>query len=128
MFYSANQVKHVLVLVMDERSRRIIQTAVELAERDGFTAVRLRDVAAKAEVALGTVYRRFPTKESILVAALALESRQLQQIMSKGVSIEGTPLERISGFFTVATRGLLAKPHLARALLRSRCRCGDRAP
>lgn len=104
---------------MDERSKRIIETAVQLAERDGFAAVRLRDVAAQAEVALGTVYRRFPTKESILVAALARESKQLQQLLSNDLPEGESRLERISAFFSIATRGLLSKPHLARALLRS---------
>ena len=37
---------------MEERSRRIVETAVELAEQGGFEAVRLRDVAAHAGVAL----------------------------------------------------------------------------
>ena len=55
---------------MEDRTRRIIETAIELAERDGFEAVRLRDVARLAKVALGTVYRRFQSKEDILVAAL----------------------------------------------------------
>ena len=56
---------------MDDRARRIIDTAIELAERDGYAAVRLREVAARAEVALGTVYKRFASKEEILVAAMA---------------------------------------------------------
>ena len=30
---------------LEERARRIVETAVELAERGGFEAVRLRDVA-----------------------------------------------------------------------------------
>ena len=104
---------------MDERARRIVKTAVKLAERDGFSAVRLRDVAAQAGVALGTVYRRFPNKESILVAALALESKRLQKALSATMPVSSTAFERVSAFFTIATRGLLSKPHLARALLRS---------
>ena len=58
---------------MEERSLRIIQEAVGLAEKGGFDAVRLRDLAARSGVALGTVYSRFASKEAILVAALDLE-------------------------------------------------------
>jgi AcrR family transcriptional regulator len=47
---------------MDDRAKRIVDTAVALAERDGYQAVRLRDVAATAQVALGTVYKRFASK------------------------------------------------------------------
>ena len=45
--------------LLEERARRIIETTIELAEQGGFEAVRLRDVAAHAEVAMGTLYRRF---------------------------------------------------------------------
>ena len=41
---------------MEDREARIIATAVALAEQGGFEAVRLRDVAAHAGVALGTNY------------------------------------------------------------------------
>ena len=47
---------------MEERARRILDAAIELAEQGGFEAVRLRDVAAQANVALGTLYRRFRSK------------------------------------------------------------------
>ena len=57
-------------MTMDDRAKRIVDTAVMLAERDGYQAVRLRDVAATAQVALGTVYKRFASKEEILIAAL----------------------------------------------------------
>ncbi len=104
---------------LDERARRIVETAVALAERDGFAAVRLRDVAATAQVALGTVYKRFASKEEILIAALELESdRLLGRIGRMGVPGE-TAEERVNNLFNVVTKGLCRKPNLARALVRS---------
>ena len=35
---------------------------MELAEEGGFEAVRLRDLASHADVALGTLYKRFRSK------------------------------------------------------------------
>ena len=70
---------------VDERSRRILATAVDLAEKGGFEAVRLRDVAAHAGVALGTLYRHFRSKEDLLVAALTLEVERLEQRMAARV-------------------------------------------
>ena len=64
---------------MEERAQRIVDTAVELAEQGGFVAVRLRDVAAEAVVALGTLYRRFRSKEDLLVAALEIEMTALEE-------------------------------------------------
>lgn len=104
---------------LDERARRIVETAVALAERDGFAAVRLRDVAATAQVALGTVYKRFASKEEILIAALELESERLIGRMGRqGVPGE-TAAERSTNLFTSVTRGLTKKPNLARALVRA---------
>ena len=65
------------MLEQEERTRRIVATAVELAEEGGFEAVRMRDVAAHAGVALGTFYKRFRSKEDLLIAALELESERL---------------------------------------------------
>ena len=62
-------------LFTEERSRRILETAIELAEKGGFSAVRLRDVAEQAGVALGTVYKRFQSKEDMLMAALEMQMK-----------------------------------------------------
>ncbi|MBT6178688.1 MAG: TetR/AcrR family transcriptional regulator [Deltaproteobacteria bacterium] len=107
------------MLEQEERTRRIVATAVELAEEGGFEAVRMRDVAAHAGVALGTFYKRFRSKEDLLVAALELESERLGRRISKKMSTEGTRLERVLGFFDLATKGLTKKPNLAKAILRA---------
>lgn len=104
---------------LDERARRIVETAVALAERDGFAAVRLRDVAATAQVALGTVYKRFASKEEILIAALELESERLLGRMGRQGVPGDTPAERVTNLFTSVTRGMTKKPNLARALVRA---------
>jgi len=109
---------------MEERSRRIVETAVELAEQGGFEAVRLREVAAHAGVALGTLYRRFHSKEDLLVAALDRETRDLERRVIRRPPRGETELECVVGLFSTATRGLLRRPNLARALLRAAA-CGE---
>jgi len=104
---------------MEDRARRIVETAVSLAERGGFEAVRLRDVASQAEVALGTLYRHFRSKEDLLMAALSLESEALVEQMRRTPARGATPLERVTGYFKAATRMLCRKPKLARAVLRA---------
>lgn len=104
---------------MEERARRIVETAVELAEKGGFEAVRLRDVAAHAEVALGTLYRRFRSKEDLLIAAFELETGDLEKRFAQRPPRGEDAIERVSAFFAQATRGLLRRPNLARALLKA---------
>jgi AcrR family transcriptional regulator len=104
---------------MDDRARRIVETAVALAERDGYQAVRLRDVAATAQVALGTVYKRFASKEEILIAALEQESEKLLAKIGKKPVPGQSAQERVRYVFNALTKGLLRRPNLAKALVRS---------
>ena len=60
-----------------DRRRRILDATVSLASKGGFDAVQMRAVAEQADVALGTLYRYFPSKIHLLVSALA---RQFEDI------------------------------------------------
>ncbi len=104
---------------MDERTDRILQVAMEMAERDGYDAVRLRDVASQAEVALGTVYRRFSCKEDILAAVLNLQVSAFEQAVQLNPIEADTPQQRLTILFTQATRALAERPKLAAAMLRT---------
>ncbi|MEO0324471.1 MAG: TetR/AcrR family transcriptional regulator [Myxococcota bacterium] len=103
---------------MDERAARIVETAIALAEKDGYEAVRLREVAAMAKVALGTVYKRFASKEEILIAAVEREGEKLLARFQRVPEGDTAP-ERVETFFRDATRRLLERPKLARAFLRA---------
>jgi AcrR family transcriptional regulator len=104
---------------VNPRARRIVDTAIELAEKGGFEAVRLRDVAAEADVALGTLYRYFRSKEDMLIAALNSEVESLEARIQARPMSGHTPLERVDAFFRAATKGLMRRPRLARAILRA---------
>ena len=45
------------------RKERLIAAATALAAEGGYDAVQMRDVAARAEVALGTLYRHYASKD-----------------------------------------------------------------
>lgn len=105
--------------MLEERARRIIESTIELAEEGGFEAVRLRDVAARADVAMGTLYRRFHSKEDLLVAALEQETRTLEERMRQRPPKGGTAAERAVSFFVITTRGMLRRPNLTRAMLKA---------
>lgn len=52
----------------DERRREILDAATQLFRERGFDMTAVQAIAAKANVAAGTVYLYFPSKEAILVA------------------------------------------------------------
>jgi len=101
------------------RIRRIVDAAIALAERGGFDAVKLRDVAEASGVALGTLYKYFRSKEEILLFAVNEDMERLEAVMSERPPQGHTPTERLSEFFARATRGFVRRPDYAHAVLRS---------
>ncbi len=102
-----------------DRRQRIVDAAVDLAEKGGFEAVRLRDVASVSGVALGTVYRHFRSKEDLLVGALSREMEALEKAIRRRPPRGKTELERTHAFFRAANRGVLSRPNFARAVIRA---------
>ncbi len=99
--------------------QRIVESAIELADEGGFEGVRLRELAARSGVALGTLYARFRSKEDILVAALEEEFEKLDALLANYPAAGDTPHARVMYFFTLATTALFARQNFARAVLRS---------
>ena len=54
----------------DAQSEQILAVVLELLEADGYDAVQLREVARRARVSLATVYKWFPTRNEMIVAAV----------------------------------------------------------
>ncbi|HEX2592920.1 MAG TPA: TetR/AcrR family transcriptional regulator [Rhizomicrobium sp.] len=52
----------------DDKRARLLAAALELFESRGFDGVSVPEIAAKAGVAVGTVYRYFETKEALVNA------------------------------------------------------------
>jgi AcrR family transcriptional regulator len=105
--------------IADDRKNRIIDIAIRLAEEGGFENVRQRDVARLANVALGTLYKSFSSKEDILAAALDRETDALQLRMQRKPTKGGTKAERLGALFQTLTRAMLKKPNYARAVLKA---------
>src|SRR5580698_9395514 len=58
-----------LTRAQQARRQRVIDAAMMLGLDGGYEAVQMRDVAARADVAMGTVYRYFTSKDHLLAAA-----------------------------------------------------------
>ena len=102
-----------------DSKEKILDVAVSLAEKGGFDRVRQREVAAEAGVALGTLYKRFRSKEDLLCAALKRDSEMLERRMERSPARGDTPHERLCNFLQLVTRALLKKPNYARAVIRA---------
>lgn len=98
---------------------RILEATIALAVEGGYEAVRQRDVAARAGVALATVYAGFEGKDAMLAAALVEDSALLLDRVREMPLSGKTPLQRVAQLFEHLTAQTLARPMLARAALRA---------
>jgi AcrR family transcriptional regulator len=102
-----------------DRRKRILDATYDLAREGGFDAVQMRAVADKAEVALGTLYRYFPSKIHLLVSALAREFER-NEVLMRDLDIPGdTSAARVIYVMKRTTRGLQGDPKLTEALTRA---------
>jgi AcrR family transcriptional regulator len=99
------------------RRQRVIEAAVVLASEGGYEAVQMRDVAARADVALGTLYRYFPSKDHLLIAALAEQVTALQRRLAQKPPRGGTSADRVVDVLRRASRALEREPRLTAALV-----------
>jgi TetR/AcrR family transcriptional regulator, cholesterol catabolism regulator len=54
----------------EHRVDPIIEIVVDLLDTEGYEAVQLREVARRARVSLATIYKRYATRDELIVAAL----------------------------------------------------------
>ena len=54
----------------DERTLVILETTSKLIKEVGWTDLRVQDIAEEARCGLATIYRRWPTKEDLVAAAM----------------------------------------------------------
>jgi len=101
------------------RHKRILDATIALASQGGFDAVQMRAVAERADVALGTLYRYFPSKIHLLVSALAREFEQANASFEHKPIPGDSQAERVASVLGRATQSLQRDPHLTEALTRA---------
>jgi AcrR family transcriptional regulator len=102
-----------------ERRKRILDATLALASKGGYDAVQMRAVSERAEVALGTLYRYFPSKIHLLVAALTEEMDQIQDKLDRKPIPGDTPAERMLFVLKRVTRNMQRDPMLTEAMTRA---------
>ena len=73
-------------------SDRILDIVVELLETEGYDAVQLREVARRARTSLATIYKRYGTRDELILAAL---DRWMEENRYSGLTKPHDPDESI---------------------------------
>ncbi|MGQ0433217.1 MAG: TetR family transcriptional regulator [Microthrixaceae bacterium] len=99
------------------RRQRVLHAALKLGTDGGYDAVQMRDVASTAGVALGTIYRYFPSKDELLAAAMVEWMEDLERRVTQKAPSGDTTAERV---YDVLRRGVATmerQPQLAEAVI-----------
>ncbi|HEX9065980.1 MAG TPA: cholesterol catabolism transcriptional regulator KstR [Streptosporangiaceae bacterium] len=102
-----------------ERRKRILDATLALASKGGYDAVQMREVAERADVALGTLYRYFPSKIHLLVSGLVREFEATRDKLSKRPVPGDTPADRIIYVLNRVTQNMQREPLLTDAITRA---------
>ena len=100
-----------------DRRRRVVEAAVELASEGGYELVQMRDVATRANVALGTIYRYFESKDQLLGAALVEWAEALEQRLAQRPAVGATAEDRVVDVLRRACRSIERNQRLSSALI-----------
>lgn len=99
------------------RRERVLRTALELGSTGGYDAVQMRDVAASAGVALGTIYRYFASKDHLLAAAMVEWVKDLERRVGQRPPRGDTVADRVMDVLSRATRAMEREPRLSEAVV-----------
>jgi len=99
------------------RRARVLEAAIDLAAQGGYDDVQMREVAHRAGVAMGTIYRYFDSKDQLLAAALVDWSDRMAQFLEARPPVGATPSERLIDVIRRASRNIERNPQLTAALI-----------
>jgi len=102
-----------------ERRKRILDATMAIASKGGYEAVQMRAVADRADVAVGTLYRYFPSKVHLLVSALGREFERIDAKTDRSTLVGGTPHQRLNFMISKLNRAMQRNPLLTEAMTRA---------
>jgi AcrR family transcriptional regulator len=99
------------------RRDRVLDAAMSLAAEGGYDAVQMRDVATRAQVALGTIYRYFRSKDHLLAACQLELWRDLADRFSHRPPAGHTAADRVVELLGRAMQAAEHEPRRTAALV-----------
>jgi TetR/AcrR family transcriptional regulator len=101
-------------LPTEERQAEIVATALRLACESSPTQITTAGIAAAIGVTQGTVFKHFPTKDAIWLAAMRWVRETLLQRLQAAADQAGTPLDGLSAMFRAHVEFVMAHPGVPR--------------
>lgn len=100
----------------------VIETVVDILERDGYDAVQLREVARRSRTSLATIYKRYPNRDSLILAALEswLEENRYARLADQRVTPSESLHDGLMRVFRAIFEPWERHPAMLKAFFRAR--------
>lgn len=112
----STQMEHPDSLRPGQRARRdrIVLAALELLEEGEYDTIHVRDVAERADVALGTMYHYFSSKEHLYAAAMLDWASSFRNTIARRPLNGQTSQDRLKDLFGRVIRAFERRPQFLR--------------
>jgi len=84
------------VSLPERRKEEILDAAAQLFARHGYRNTDMEYVAQALKIAKGTIYRYFPSKEELFLAAADRGMRRAGEFVDRSICMDVDPLERMA--------------------------------
>ena len=100
-----------------ERRARILREARGSIARAGFGGSKIKEIAGRAGLSEGAVYRYFPTVTELFVEVFREVAMRELEVVRHEASVRGPAWERLAGIIRIHVERALRQPRLAYAML-----------
>jgi AcrR family transcriptional regulator len=87
----------------EERERRLLDALEELILAEGFTSLRLEDIAARLAVSRSTLYRLAPSKQELIELIIDRMFRHMGKRAREAVEEASDPARRVAAYLGAGT-------------------------
>lgn len=109
-----------------QRSDTILAVAIQVFAQRGFAATDVQEIADKAGVGKGTIYRHFTNKEGLFLAAAESGVQQLKAALDERMQHEQHTLDRLRTALLTALEFFDKHPELVELIIQERAHFRDR--
>ncbi len=111
----------------DERRAEIVAAALRLASGASPGSITTADVAAEVGITQGAIFKHFPTKEAIWLAAMGWVDEALQVALRAAADRAVTPLDALEAMFHAHVAFVIAHPGVPRFIFHELQKADDSA-
>jgi len=98
----------------EERQEEIVQVALNLAAKSGVETVTTQDMADAMGLTQGAIFRHFPTKDDIWLAAIQWVRDRLMKVVKMAADKGETPLDALEKMFFAHVSFIAKHPAIPR--------------